>query len=180
MKIKIIIISFFFISCGPKKESKAEKILRELEINRKVDSTMRSADEKIKQDLININWDTIDIQNSGIEITKAEFIKENEYSNYKSVRLYYKNNSTKNIKAIRFKWYGLNSFNEPADCSNISNPGFGAGYTDIILKSGKSSSGTWSALSRDGDKIVKAWPYEIIYEDGSKWKSDYKKLTRSK
>jgi len=71
MKIKIIIISFFFISCGPKKESKAEKILRELEINRKVDSTMRSADEKIKQDLININWDTIDIQNSGIEITKA-------------------------------------------------------------------------------------------------------------
>ena len=176
MKIDIIIICFLFISCGPKKESRAEKILREVEIDRKVDSTMKSADEEIKQDLINLNWDTIGIQYSGIEITKAEFIKENEYSNYKSVRIFYRNNSTKNIKAIRFKWYGLNAFNEPADCGNISNPGFGGGYTDIILKTGKSNSGTWSVLSRDGDKVVKAWPYEIVYEDGSKWKSDYKKI----
>ena len=176
MKIYIVIIGFFFISCGPKKETKAEKMLKELEINQKVDSTMRASDEKIKQKLINMNWDTIGIQNSGIEITKAEFIKENEYSNYKSVRLFYKNNSTKNIKAIRFKWYGLNAFDEPADCGNISNPGFGGGYTDIVIKTGKSSSGTWSVLSRDGDKIIKAWPYEIVYEDGSKWKSDYKKI----
>ena len=175
MKIDIIIICFLFISCGPKKESRAEKILREVEIDRKVDSTMKSADEEIKQDLINLNWDTIGIQYSGIEITKAEFIKENEYYNYKSVRIFYRNNSTKNIKAIRFKWYGLNAFNEPADCGNISNPGFGGGYTDIILKTGKSNSGTWSVLSRDGDKVVKAWPYEIVYEDGSKWKSDFKK-----
>jgi hypothetical protein len=70
----------------------------------------------------------------------------------------------------------LNAFDEPADCGNISNPGFGGGYTDIVLKTGKSSSGTWSVLSRDGDKIVKAWPYEIVYEDGSKWKSEYKKI----
>ena len=51
MKIYIVIISFFFISCGPKKETKAEKMLKELEINRKVDSTMRASDENIKQEL---------------------------------------------------------------------------------------------------------------------------------
>jgi hypothetical protein len=177
MKIKIYLIIIYFSlgSCGPKKESRAEKILREAEINRKVDSTMRASDEKMKQELKNMNWDTIGIENSGVEITKAEFILENQYSNYKSVKLIYKNISSKNIKAIRFRWYGLNAFNEPADCGNITNPGFGGGYTDNVLKAGKSESGIWSVLSRDGDKIVKAWPYEIMFEDGSKWKSEYKK-----
>ena len=134
---------------------------------------MRSLDEEMELYKESLQWDTVGIEKSVVEIISATFIKSSEYSNYKSVKISYKNVSAKDIKAIRFKWYGMNAFDQPADCGDYSNLGFGAGYMDDGLKSGKTKSGVWDISSRDGDRIVKAWPYEIVYLDGSKWKSSY-------
>jgi hypothetical protein len=49
--------------------------------------------------------------------------------------------------------------------------GFGKGSTDRTLRAGKTSSGEWQALSRDLKKIIIAWPMEVVFEDGTKWKA---------
>lgn len=114
-------------------------------------------------------FDTVGLCNAPIKIMSARLV-EREYSNYKDMRLTYKNVSDKPVSAIRFKWYGLNSFNEPADMgSAFSQRGFGGGFTDDRLSPGKSDSGTWEIMSKDGKKVVLAWPYEVAFEDGTKW-----------
>ena len=169
----IIILGLIFVGCAGNEQSEAEKILEEAYIQEKVDSTMMSLDEEMELYKQSLLWDTVGIDQSGLEIVSAEFVKTSEYSNYKSVKISYKNVTDKDIKAIRFKWYGLNAFDEPADCGNSSNEGFGSGYMDDGLKAGKTTSGTWSISSRDGDRIIKAWPYEVVFKDGTKWKSTY-------
>lgn len=65
-----------------KSKNKLEKInsfLDSIEIEEQI--------QKKERDLIlNVNWDTVGIKNSGIIITKAKFISE-EYSSYKSIQL---------------------------------------------------------------------------------------------
>ncbi len=78
-----------------------------------------------------------------------------------------KNVSKKTISAIRFKWTGINAFGEPADMG-ITN-GEGGGFDDDKLRPSKSNSGEWSILSRDLKKVTKAWAYEVVFEDGTKW-----------
>ena len=87
------------------------------------------------------------------------------------IRLTYKNVSDKNISAIRFKWYGENSFGEPADMGNYNHDGFGAGYDDEGLRKGRTVTNQWSILSRDARKVVDVWPYEVVFADGSRWKT---------
>lgn len=108
-------------------------------------------------------------KNNPVQILSARFTQE-EYSNYKNVRLSYKNVSQKIIKAIRFRWHGLNDFGDNADMSNGFNDGTGGGFTDDRLKPGRTDYGTWDILSRDGDKIDAAWAYEVVFTDGTKWK----------
>lgn len=112
--------------------------------------------------------DTIGIHLAPVKVTSARFVKE-EYSSYRDVRLGYKNISNKTVTAIRFRWYGENSFAEPADMGGMI-AGMGNGFTEDILKPGRSESGTWSVLSRDGKKIIIAFPYEVMFSDGTKWK----------
>lgn len=114
--------------------------------------------------------DTAGVYKAPVKVIAARLVQR-EYSNYKDIRLTYKNVSNKTITAIRFSWYGLNSFNEPADMgSTLIRAGFGGGFTDGRLMPGKSNSGTWEILSKDGKKVVLAWPYEVAFEDGTKWK----------
>ncbi len=80
----------------------------------------------------------------------------------------YKNVSGKKISAIRFKWYGENSFDEPADMGGLKE-GWGSGFADDGLRVGATDYGTWSILSRDGKKILIAYPYEVAFADGTKW-----------
>lgn len=119
-----------------------------------------------------LKWDTVGMSQSGIIITDARFVQE-EYSNYKTVRIRYKNISGKKIKAIRFKWHGINAFNDPAECGGID-PGFGGGFTDDPISSGSTETKYWDVMSLDGDEITMAWPTEIAFEDGTKWKSSYR------
>lgn len=111
--------------------------------------------------------DTVGVYKAPIKVTKAVFFEE-EYSNYKSVRLTYTNVSGKVISAVKFKWYGENAFGEPADAGGFL-AGYGSGFMDDKLRPGKTTTGTWSILSRDGKKILRAWAYEVAFEDGTKW-----------
>lgn len=136
-----------------------------LKIERMSDSIMHSATSRV--------WmDTVGTSDGPVLILERKFVIK-EYSNYKDVFLRYKNVSGKKIEAIKFRWYGTDAFGDPADMGITSEPGFGGGFTDDALSAGKSSNGKWSVMSMDGKKIVNAWAYEVVFSDGTKWKSDF-------
>jgi hypothetical protein len=120
-----------------------------------------------EQNGIGAKYDTGGLYLAPIKVLSAKFVNK-EYSNYKDVSLSFKNVTNKKISAIRFKWYGENSFNEPADMGSLKE-GWGAGFTDDALRAGASSNSTWEVLSRDGKKILIAYPYEVAFDDGTKW-----------
>ena len=84
----------------------------------------------------------------------ARLIKK-EYSNYKDISITFKNVSNKKIEGIRFRWYGINAFNEPADMGSYGySEGFGSGFTDNPISPGKSNTSEWGISSKDGKKII--------------------------
>ena len=113
-------------------------------------------------------YDTGGLYLSPIKVLSARFVAR-EYSNYKDVSLRFKNVSNKRVSAIKFKWYGQNAFNEPADAGNSILKGWGAGFTDSELGIGSITYGTFEILSKDGKKILIAYPYEVAFTDGTKW-----------
>ena len=113
-------------------------------------------------------YDTAGLYLSPINVISARFV-EKEYSNYKDVSLRYKNVSNKKVSAIRFKWYGENAFNEPADVGGLYRNGWGGGFDDEGLSVGRTTSSVWNILSKDGRKILIAYPYEVAFADGTKW-----------
>lgn len=160
----ITLLCISVVSCEGKKKPKIESESA-LESQMAVEESKERFYESLK-------WDTVGMSQSGIIITDARFVQE-EYSNYKTVRIRYKNVSGKKIKAIRFKWHGINAFNDPAECGGID-PGFGGGFTDDPISSGSTETKYWDVMSRYGDEITIAWPTEIAFEDGTKWKSSYR------
>ena len=116
----------------------------------------------------NVLLDTVGLYKAPVKVTKAVLFKK-EYSSYRDIRLTYKNVSTKTIAAIKFRWMGTNAFGDPADMGTSMAEGFGSGFTDDILKPGKSETSEWGILSRDGKKVELAWPYEVAFTDGTKW-----------
>jgi hypothetical protein len=125
----------------------------------------RMVDEGMKKALI----DTAGLYKAPVKVLSARIVRQ-EYSTYRNVYLKYKNISGKTISAIKFNWYGVNAFNEPADLGNPVAAGFGAGFTDDLLKPGRSEGSTWDVLSRDAKKIQLAWPIEVSFSDGTSWK----------
>lgn len=165
MKIStILLVLVSLISCEQKKpKSQTEKLQDEIRLKEIRDSIGEAFDARINEDLS----DTDGIHKAPVQITKARFV-EKDYSNYKDIQLTYKNVSGKDIDAIRFKWTGTNAFGEPADVGSVYGD-VGGGFTDSRLRAGKTTSGTWSILSRDGKKVTKAWAYEVVFSDGTKW-----------
>jgi hypothetical protein len=116
---------------------------------------------------VGAKYDTGGLYLAPIKVLSAKFVAK-EYSNYKDIALRYKNVSGKVVTAIRFKWYGENAFNEPADMGGLRE-GWGGGFTDDALRPGGSDYAEWSILSRDGKEILIAYPYEVVFKDGTKW-----------
>jgi hypothetical protein len=117
---------------------------------------------------IGAKYDTGGLYLAPVKVLTAKFVTK-EYSSYKDISLRYKNINSKIISGIKFKWYGENAFNEPADMGGLLE-GWGGGFTDNALRPGSIDNGEWSILSRDGKKILIAYPYEVIFKDGTKWK----------
>jgi hypothetical protein len=133
-------------------------------------NSLEESETKIREEKngVGAKYDTGGLYLAPIKVLSAKFIKK-EYSNYKDIELQYKNVSNKVVTAIRFKWYGENAFNEPADMGGLRE-GWGGGFSDDPLKPGASDYGQWGILSRDGKKVLIAYPYEVVFKDGSKWK----------
>lgn len=162
----LCILTITAISCHGNLKSGADTFsaVDSMDIARRSDSATQAV---IKDAL----FDTAGISQAPVRVLSAKLVKQ-EYSNRKDIRLAWKNVSGNKIAAIRFKWYGLNAFGEPADmgASGIIK-GMGGGLADRSLAPGKTDSGEWSIMSNDGKKIVLAWPYEVAFEDGTKWKA---------
>lgn len=153
-------------------DSKGQKVvahINEDSLERRIENSAEKVTENLKDIRTNsIYSDTAKLQHAPIKITKARFYQE-EYSNYKDVSLTFKNISNKKVTAIRFRWYGENAFGEPADMSGFVD-GWGGGFTDKTISPGRSMTLQWSVLSRDGKKILVAYPTEAMFVDGTKWK----------
>ena len=113
--------------------------------------------------------DTTGLYLAPVKILSAKMVSE-DYSTYRNVFLSWKNVSGKKITGIKFNWYGENAFGDPADMGSSLVAGFGGGFSDDAMRPGSTDNGTWSILSTDGKKIVIAWPIEVAFEDGTKWK----------
>lgn len=116
---------------------------------------------------VGAKYDTAGLYLAPVKVLSAKFVTK-EYSNYKDISLSWKNVSSKKISAIKFKWYGINAFNEPADMGGLQE-GWGSGFSDDGLRAGGTDYGTWSILSKDGKKVLIAYPYEVAFDDGTKW-----------
>lgn len=113
--------------------------------------------------------DTFGVYKSPIKVLTTKVFTE-EYANYKSIKLSWKNVSTKTVTAVRFKWYVQNPFSEPAKMLGSTVNGLGGGYSADRILPNKIDHGVWSAISPDASKVVLAWTYEVVFADGSKWK----------
>lgn len=167
--MKKIALALIILSCNSKTESHLSSA-ESREIDRKADSMAKATISEVTR---SVYFDTVGVDVGPVRVLSSRVVRK-EYSTYKDVALSYKNVSDKKISAIRFRWYGVNAFNEPADMGTSMEPGFGSGFDDTGLRPGKISSGQWNVLSRDAKKVVKAWAYEVAFEDGTSWKSTHK------
>jgi hypothetical protein len=175
---KLLLLSFSYIliiSCNNLSKNKDN-------LSTEVDTSVAGFDnmsvesqyEKLKDSILKNQFrkrafDTTGISKSPVIVLNSKFV-EKEYSNYKDIQLTYKNVSNKKIQAIRFEWFGENSFGEAADMGSSLLLGEGGGFTDEILSPGRKSTGTWEIFSKDGKKIITARAYEVAFTDGTIWK----------
>jgi hypothetical protein len=50
------------------------------------------------------------------------------------------------------------------------NEGWSGGFSEDALRPGSTDYGEWSIYSKDGKKILIAYPYEVAFSDGTFWK----------
>jgi hypothetical protein len=167
MFLFVVIVSCNDLILGSKKGTEIDSTLG-LDEQKFMDSLKN--DIHSQPSMILIRSDTIGMNYAPIKVISFKVV-EKEYSTYRNVFLRYKNVSKKTVTAIRFRWYGVNAFGEPADLGNSILTGFGSGFTEDIIKPNASDSGEWDVLSRDAKKILIAYAYEVAFSDGSKWKS---------
>lgn len=165
----LVLIFIIFASCETPLDRLKKQVLED-SIQRVANHMVDSIKNQVSND---VSFDTVGSSKSGIIITKMHLI-QSDGGNYKNVELFYKNISGKKITAIRFSWYGENAFGEPADLGNMFSKGFGGGFDDNGLGVGSKTSGTWDILSRNAKTLRYAWPTEIVFSDGTKWKSTFK------
>lgn len=167
MKIlSLILIASLLLACQQKPKGFALKTREDsLLYDHLHDSLMNAVNVQITQ---KVAFDTAGLSMAPVKVLSAKPYQE-EYSSYKGVRLSWKNVSDKNIEAVRFRWYGTNAFGDAADMGSIRD-GIGGGYDDDLLRKGSTTSGSWNILSRDLKKIIIAYPTEVAFSDGSKWK----------
>lgn len=103
--------------------------------------------------------------NSNIQITKVT-ITHNQYSSqWDNIKISYKNNSKKTVKAIEFRWYDVKDvFDEEVS------PTYNGGWTEETILPNKLYHGEWETYE---NKIASAKVYvqKIMYTDGTKWEN---------
>lgn len=169
-KIFLIIVALSIYSCKEKTES--EKLTEEIFKQKYIDSLSN----EIQQDAYS---DSTGMHTSPVVVVASKIV-DKEYSNYRDIYIKFKNISDKTIEGIKFEWYGVDAFGDPADMGNYMLEGWGSGLYDKILKPNKTVSGSYNIMSSDAKKIKMVRAYEVVFEDGSYWKlEDQKKLIKN-
>lgn len=172
MKFLIFLIILPWAACkSTTNKSSAEKILEDSEAFIDSVRSARQVDSMVKETMNSVYRNVADSSGSWrapVQVTKAVMAK-NGYTSTRSVRLSYKNVSNKKVAAIKFRWYGVDAFGEPADMGDAFE-GLGSGLDDDGLNIGAKKTGTWDVYSSRGRKITSACAIEVAFEDGSVWK----------
>jgi hypothetical protein len=155
------LLSFCFFQCG--EESVSEKI-NDLIVHQKADSMTKD----FLKTAVRESVDSSGAWRSPVIVIKAKPLTE-DYSSYKSIQLTYKNVSKKKVSAVKFKWYGVDAFGEPADVGHGIAEGIGGGFDDYGIRPGQTKIEKWSVYSSRVKKITSAYAFEVAYEDGTKW-----------
>lgn len=164
---KILISLLILISCQNMTETErlkktSDSLDRAIKISEMVDSMTKNGEKNAFLE------DALKAANAPVKILNAKIVKR-EYSDYRNIRVSYKNISGKIISAIRFSWYGETAFGEPAEMGNVAADGIGGGFTETELSPNEDNTSEWDILSRNAKKVVKVWITEVAYKDGTKW-----------
>lgn len=170
-RLILIIFCFIWVACDQRTVKNEVQQKAELDsfaikkYGRTADDQAKHMTDSVMQQAL---FDTVGLYKSPVKVIYAKLVKK-EYSNYKDIELQYKNVSDKSIDGIKFTWYGLNVFGDPADMGTGIVKGFGSGFADEHLSANHKTTSQWSILSSDGKKVVLAWPTEVVFSDGTKW-----------
>src|SRR5690349_1700395 len=99
-----------------------------------LDSLTRAekVDSMIRRTYYNALFDTVGLYTAPVIVTSSKIVRD-EYSAFRKIRLSYKNVSGKTVSGVRFRWYGVDAFNDPADMGGAVN-GFGSGQMDDNMR----------------------------------------------
>lgn len=176
--ISVLIIALIITSSCNQIKSRSEQLTDSITEEKRVDSFSmakygRSKDEQI-QHMVDSNIsaafiDTVGLYKAPVRVLQSKIVSK-EYSNFRDIQLKYKNVSNKKIEGIKFNWYGLDAFGEPAEMGNDIVKGAGSGFADDNLVPSETMTSKWEINSRNAKKVLLAWPTEIAFSDGTKWK----------
>ena len=173
----LILMMCFYFACNNAARNQYDIDRDSLTINPTDKRTNQEIDAHIKDSLgsnirnkisKDIYEDTVGLYLAPIQILTASIV-ESESGGYRNVKLKYKNISNKKIAGIKFRWKCVDAFGEPADVGSSLFEGYGQGFVDRILKPNENTGTTFEVLSKNAKKILLAFPFEVAFDDGTKW-----------
>lgn len=110
-----------------------------------------------------MHFDTIKVADGPVQIISSKLDRD-------KIVIDYKNNSKETITGAKFKWYLENTSSRPLDIISFEK-GFGNGTDTKTVLPGERTTSKWDADTTNGKRIFLSWPYEISFENGTKWLS---------
>lgn len=163
--ISLLIITILLFNCNKPKQVSNNYTKNKKQHLAESNNISKDSSDFYKKDSIKENK----IETHDIKIIRAT-IRESSYSDHKDIEIIFKNTGKKTIKAIKFEWSCVNSFDEPASGKYFYGEGNYQEKSAILLKPGQTQTEYWEDFSTDADKVTKIKATYIVYTDGTKWK----------
>ena len=162
--LSLLIITILFFNCTKQKHASHNYTKNKEQHLTDNNNILKDSSHFYKKDSAKENK----IETHDIKIIRAT-IRESSYSDHKDIEIVFKNTSKKTIKAIKFEWSCVNSFDEPANGKYFYGEGNYKEKSTILLKPGQTQTEYWEDFSTDADKVTKIKATYIVYTDGTKW-----------
>lgn len=105
---------------------------------------------------------------SPVKVITSKFVRS-KTSGLRNIQLSYRNVSDKTISNIKFRWFGVDVFDQPANMGGHSK-GMGVGDVEQTINSGELIVNEWEISTNDAKRILTAYAYEVSFSDGTSWK----------
>lgn len=163
MRLYLSFIVIILLSCNSSSNNEAASV--EDSLGGRTEEEIRDSLKKIPSDVF---FDTVGVASAPVKVLSATITRD---GSARKIEVFYKNISDKKVSGIRFGWFGRNAFGDLAEMGGLTN-GFGGGEDDRDLNAGQSRKSLF-LISSDAKKIL-VWPTEVVFEDGTTWKSKRK------